>query len=97
MCPICISANTHTLLSVSATPQVLDLETGRHVGPHTEGEVVVRGPQVMKGYFQNPGATAETVRDGWLFTGKETGSLHNVAYLMVSVYVMLCYLVLSVQ
>jgi long-chain acyl-CoA synthetase len=33
------------------------------------GELVVRGPQVMKGYFNNPWATEAVLRDGWLFTG----------------------------
>jgi long-chain acyl-CoA synthetase len=31
--------------------------------------VVVRGPQVMKGYYGRPEATAETIRDGWLYSG----------------------------
>jgi long-chain acyl-CoA synthetase len=34
-----------------------------------EGELVVRGPQVMKGYFNNPLATEAVLRDGWLYTG----------------------------
>jgi long-chain acyl-CoA synthetase len=34
-----------------------------------EGEVVVKGPQVMQGYWNNPADTAEMIRDGWLYTG----------------------------
>ncbi|PWR18346.1 acyl-CoA synthetase [Zavarzinia compransoris] len=42
---------------------------GREVPRGTVGEVAVRGPNVMKGYWNNPDLTAATVRDGWMHTG----------------------------
>jgi long-chain acyl-CoA synthetase len=49
--------------------RVVDPDTGREVGTGEVGELVVRGPQVMKGYFNNPHATEAVLRDGWLYTG----------------------------
>lgn len=40
------------------------------MGPNEVGELCVAGPQVMKGYFRNPQATADTVKDGWFHTGE---------------------------
>ena len=49
--------------------KIVDPETGDELRPREIGELWVRGPQVMKGYFNNPEATAQTVRNGWLRTG----------------------------
>jgi len=50
--------------------RIVDLETGERELPVGEsGELVVRGPQVMRGYWNAPEETAAAVRDGWLHTG----------------------------
>jgi acyl-CoA synthetase (AMP-forming)/AMP-acid ligase II len=50
--------------------KLVDPATGAELGANQEGEVCVRGPQVMKGYLNNPDATARTIdADGWLHTG----------------------------
>ncbi len=51
--------------------KVVELETGRtEVAPGEIGELLIRGPQVMKGYFNNPQATTATITEsGWLHTG----------------------------
>jgi acyl-CoA synthetase (AMP-forming)/AMP-acid ligase II len=50
--------------------KIIDLETGAPLGPGEKGEVCVRGPQIMKGYLNNPEATARTIdAEDWLHTG----------------------------
>ncbi|MBS4020990.1 MAG: long-chain fatty acid--CoA ligase [Dethiobacter sp.] len=50
--------------------RVVDIETGTlEIPVGQEGELIIKGPQVMKGYWNRPEETAQTLRDGWLFTG----------------------------
>lgn len=44
-------------------------DQGQDLGHGQIGELALRGPMMMKEYWQNPKATRETIRDGWLFTG----------------------------
>jgi len=49
---------------------VVDVKTGEQLGRNQNGEIWMRGPQVMKGYLNNPDATAATVdEEGWLHSG----------------------------
>ncbi len=63
----------HTFGSSGVLVRPLDLKIcdadGNELPAGEKGEIVVRGENVMAGYWKNPVSTAETVRDGWLYTG----------------------------
>ncbi|MEE6449395.1 long-chain fatty acid--CoA ligase [Gottfriedia acidiceleris] len=54
----------------STDSKIVDLASGLEEVPVGEiGELIIKGPQVMKGYWNLPEETANTIRDGWLYTG----------------------------
>jgi long-chain acyl-CoA synthetase len=84
-----ISSNTPSRHKLGSSGRLVpDLElrildgAGREVPAGVQGEIVVRGENVMAGYWRNPAATAETVRDGWLHTG-DLGYLDREDFLYV--------------
>ncbi len=57
-------------------------EVGVEVAPGTVGEIAIRGPEVMAGYWRNPEATAAALRDGWCHTG-DLGRMDDDGYFYV--------------
>ena len=50
--------------------KIVDIETGEHeLPPGEDGEIIIRGPQIMQGYWKAPEETANALRNGWLYTG----------------------------
>ncbi|MGZ0085051.1 long-chain-fatty-acid--CoA ligase [Caldibacillus thermoamylovorans] len=63
--------------------KVVDVATGtRELPPGEVGELMIRGPQVMKGYWNMPEETAVTLRDGWLYTG-DLASIDEEGYVTI--------------
>ncbi|QUT07380.1 AMP-binding protein [Sphingobium phenoxybenzoativorans] len=54
--------------------RIVDTETGEDVGVDARGEIVIRGPNMLRGYYNAPEKTAEVIRDGWFHTG-DIGSI----------------------
>ena len=64
--------------------RIVSLEDGRTEMPIGQsGEIAVKGPQVMKGYWRRPDATADAFRDGWFLTG-DIGHVDEEGYFTIS-------------
>jgi long-chain acyl-CoA synthetase len=61
---------------------IFSLETGEPLPVGEVGEIAVKGPQVMKGYWNRPEDTAQTLKDGWLLTG-DLGYMDENGYFYV--------------
>jgi oxalate---CoA ligase len=71
-------------VGVAAGPEVAIMgEDGKLLGPNATGEVVIRGPNVTKGYENNPKANAEGFSHGWFRTGDQ-GVLDAEGYLSIT-------------
>ena len=64
--------------------KIVDVETGTQELPVGEdGEICIKGPQIMKGYYKRPEETSATIRDGWFYMG-DIGHLDEDGYLTIS-------------
>jgi len=61
--------------------RIVDTE-GREVGPEEPGEIIIRGPDVMKGYFRKRRLTRKALRGGWLYTG-DVARRDNEGYIYI--------------
>ena len=80
------AAHSHRLGSSGNLVKPMDIKImdaeGNECPTGVSGEIVIRGENVMAGYWKNPKSTSETVKDGWLYTG-DMGYLHESGFLYV--------------
>jgi acyl-CoA synthetase (AMP-forming)/AMP-acid ligase II len=63
--------------------KILDVDSGRELGVGQEGELLIRGPQIMKGYLNRPRETADSIdREGWYHTG-DVGYVDEDGYFFI--------------
>ncbi|MDI6744975.1 MAG: AMP-binding protein [Thermodesulfovibrionales bacterium] len=67
----------------SAEIKIIKPEDGRVLGTGEEGEVAIKGPMVMKGYYKNPQATEQAIRDNYFFSG-DLGYIDRDGYLFIT-------------
>jgi long-chain acyl-CoA synthetase len=67
----------------SAEIRIIDTERHAKLDIMKEGEITIKGPMVMKGYYKNPQATAEVLKDGWFYSG-DLGYIDKDGYVFIT-------------
>ncbi|NHI91282.1 MAG: AMP-dependent synthetase [Candidatus Lokiarchaeota archaeon] len=62
--------------------KLVDIETGEPVELGNPGEILIKGPQITRGYYNKPEANKKTIKDGWLFTG-DVGIMDEDGYITI--------------
>jgi long-chain acyl-CoA synthetase len=85
----CVTFNhlfRHKIGSIGMPAGVIEVKLvdskGNEVSQGDQGEIVIRGPNIMKGYFEQPEETALALRDGWLYSG-DVGVYDSEGYLYI--------------
>ncbi len=80
-----VSANRPEKVKIGSVGPAIDGVEVRIVNPDPEGigEIVVRGENVMQGYYKNPGQTAKVIRNGWFHTG-DLGLMDEDGYIFIT-------------
>lgn len=86
----CVTINPYTIkayngtvgLPVSSTDICIFDDNGQPLGVDQAGELAVKGPQVMQGYWENPAETEHVFKDGWLLTG-DIASINEAGFVRI--------------